>query len=213
MQPIVKCDKKVFVKTLQKYKPCVRESTHNGCCSADFTGETFGFLKVIKLAKIKNSINIYWVVKQGGLLRTVRAKRLMSGHTKGANCLGGFSRKNGQMCPEYATVLNHFWYITDPTCANYKNYKGMPFFDGWNPKKGGSYHAGAKWIIKNLGKKPSFRWSIDIIKHELGFVPGNIRWAKRDTQLENQRHRVLGKFSIEEFRVEARCRGYKLVRL
>jgi hypothetical protein len=46
----------------------------------------------------------------------------------------------------------------------------------------------------------------------LGFVPGNIRWALRDTQSRNQQHKRLGKFSDEEFAVEARRRGFVRVK-
>jgi hypothetical protein len=78
---------------------------------------------------------------------------------------------------------------------------GMPFFDAWNPNKGGSYAVATSWIIENLGKKPGLDWSLDIVKHELGFVPGNLRWATRNIQARNQQRYRLGQFSDEEFAV------------
>ena len=54
--------------------------------------------------------------------------------------------------------------------------------------------------------------TMDIIKHELGFVPGNLRWALRATQTGNQQHRILGQFTDAEFLVEARKRGFILIK-
>jgi hypothetical protein len=53
---------------------------------------------------------------------------------------------------------------------------------------------------------------MDIIDHDKGFVPGNLRWARKKIQTRNQRHRRLGKFSLQEIRVEAMRHGYKLVK-
>jgi hypothetical protein len=75
-------------------------------------------------------------------------------------------------------------------------------------QKGGSWDAGADWIKKNLGPRPAKGWSIDIIRHEDGFVPGNLRWADKTTQTRNQSHRFLGSVSDTEFAVEAKRRGY-----
>ena len=87
----------------------------------------------------------------------------------------------------------------------------MPFFDEWNPNKGGFLWRGADWIVQNLGKRPGVNWSLDIVEHEKGFVPGNLRWASRKTQRLNQMHKKLGLYSIEELRIECRRHGYKLV--
>jgi hypothetical protein len=66
----------------------------------------------------------------------------------------------------------------------------MPFYDEWNPDKGGSYQAGADWIIANIGKRPE-GCTIDVIKHELGFVPGNLRWAPPKGQAANKMYKRL----------------------
>jgi hypothetical protein len=99
--------------------------------------------------------------------------------------------------PEYCTVVSHFYYIFTLKSSVYRNYKGMPFFDGWNPKKGGSYLAGAEWIIKNLGRRPKGA-SMHIVDHEKGFVPNNLEWAypiKQSAQkmfkiIANLKHRI-----------------------
>jgi len=107
--------------------------------------------------------------------------------------------------PERRTVYNHYYMILKP---RFECYRGMPFFDGWNPEKGGSWDAGAEWIISHLGRRPGKTWSLDIVEHAKGFVPDNLRWADKTTQTRNQSHRMLGQVSDAEFAVEAKRRGY-----
>jgi hypothetical protein len=97
--------------------------------------------------------------------------------------------------PERKSVQNHFYCIIKQRRSN---YRGMPFFNKWNPKKGGSYQAGADWIIANLGRRPKDS-TLHIIDHEKGFVPHNLEWAhpkKQSNQqmfkiIAQQRHRIL----------------------
>ena len=51
----------------------------------------------------------------------------------------------------------------------------MDFFPEWNPDKGGSYKAGAVWIIENLGPRPNGA-SLHMIDRDQGFVPDNLMW-------------------------------------
>src|SRR6266571_8902933 len=51
----------------------------------------------------------------------------------------------------YRTVYHHWYFVFK---SQDENYKGMPFFDDWNPDKGGSFRAGAEWIIATIGKRP-----------------------------------------------------------
>ena len=199
------CERKVFVKILNKELPCVKQFKHNAGhpCVANLIGQTFGRITVLRKCSknYKNEATHWIVIDQDGLERSVAASSLLSGTTSGKHCLSGLSKE-----PEYKSVAGHFSAILGKRKA--ATYKGMVFYDGWNPKKGGSYLAGYLWILKNLGKRPGPEWSLDIIKHEIGFVPGNLRWALRNQQIENRQHRTLGKVSDKEFEIEAKRRGY-----
>ena len=61
----------------------------------------------------------------------------------------------------------------------------MPFCSDWNPREGGSFEAGEKWIIENIGKRPVGS-TLNIIDHAIGFVPGNLEWAYPKGQSRNQ---------------------------
>lgn len=39
----------------------------------------------------------------------------------------------------------------------------------------------------HVGKRPSAEYSIDRIKNNLGYEPGNVHWATRDQQMNNTR--------------------------
>jgi hypothetical protein len=62
----------------------------------------------------------------------------------------------------------------------------MPFFDGWNPDKGGSINAGEKWILENLGKRPSKRHDLHIVDRRLGFVPENLAWVPKEKHMQEE---------------------------
>jgi hypothetical protein len=95
------------------------------------------------------------------------------------------------------SVWSHYRHILNLDGKGGTNYKDMPFYDGWNPKKGGSIRVGADWIITNLGKRPE-GCTMHIVDHEKGFVPGNLEWThprKQDHQqmfkiIAQQRHRI-----------------------
>lgn len=78
---------------------------------------------------------------------------------------------------ERMSVTNHYRWIFK---SNNRTYVGMSFYDEWNPKKGGSFDAGANWIIANLGRRPGENYQLHIIDRSVGFVPGNLEWQPRD---------------------------------
>ena len=77
--------------------------------------------------------------------------------------------------PEYWTVKAHWTMIfgskPKPTYIN------MPFFDEWNPRKGGSFLAGVRWLVETLGPRPDKTYQLHIIQKDIGFVPGNLVWV------------------------------------
>lgn len=91
---------------------------------------------------------------------------------------------------EQRSVRGHYSYIFDQNSRSHANYKGMPFYDGWNPDKGGSFEIGAQWIIDNLGKRPEGT-SIHVIKHGDGFVPGNLEWTYPRKQNNQQMYKII----------------------
>lgn len=110
-----------------------------------------------------------------------RAIKRVGGRTRFAQ---GFSD-----APEYKTIQSHYDGIRKPY-GRHRCYKNMPFFDGWNPRKGGSWYAGFQWILKNLGRRPKGT-SLHIINHAKGFVPGNLEWTHPQKQSNQQMFKII----------------------
>ena len=128
--------------------------------------------------------------------RLVRLNSLRVGDIRGLHAPArsglGCNKKGGKNITraEYNTVVGHYHFIFSTTGRAESSYKGMPFFDDWNPNKGGSYLAGMQWILENLGEKPKGA-SLHIIKHETGFVPGNLEWTHPKKQTNQQMHKII----------------------
>lgn len=210
------CGKMIKRGVMAEPRPCVQVHNHKGRCgSPDLTGMVFGNLIALKQGepKLNRKGSRMWVVKNvaEGQERNVPSSSLVSGYVQGKR--SNLYVRNGVKSPEYATVHGHWYSIFKSNRKEAHVYKGMPFHDEWNPYKGGAFWQGAKWIVENLGEKPGIGWSMDTIKHDLGFVPGNLRWANRSTQRQNQQHRTLGQFTDEDFLIEAKKRGFFLVKV
>jgi len=97
---------------------------------------------------------------------------------------------NYSWSPEYRTVSSHYHYIFNPNRRGHDVYHGMPFFDEWNPDKGGSFRAGADWIIANLGKRPE-GCTLHVVDHEKGFMPDNLEWTSPRKQIHQQMVKII----------------------
>lgn len=95
-----------------------------------------------------------------------------------------------ELIVEYRTVAAHYHWIQNGVST----YKEMPFFDGWNPTKGGSYRAGAYWIAETLGRRPDKKYQLHIIDRMVGFVPGNLIWVPQD---KHRREEMIYKLLLE----------------
>jgi len=109
---------------------------------------------------------------------------------------------------EYTSVQGHYHKIFDRKNPKNKNYKGMPFFDGWNPKKNGSLKIGADWIIANLGKRPTGS-TLHVVNHAKGFVPGNLVWTSPRNQSYQQLIKILGRQKQQIERLEKQVKKLK----
>ena len=94
------------------------------------------------------------------------------------------------LTPEVRTVRQHLSWIK----TGLSTYAGMPFHDAWNSAKGGTADAGERWIVQNLGRRPSPTHQLHIVDRQLGFVPGNLQWVPRD---QHKRQEMIYKLLLE----------------
>lgn len=69
---------------------------------------------------------------------------------------------------------------------NAKNYclRGIAVCEEWRDDFGA--------FLREIGPAPSPAHSVDRVKNELGYVPGNVRWATAKEQANNRRKRREG---------------------
>jgi hypothetical protein len=109
---------------------------------------------------------------------------------------------------ERKSIMAHHRFIFKPTDKYHRSYRGMPFFDAWNPDKGGSFDAAESWIIKNLGRRPE-KSTLHIVNHNLGFVPGNLEWTHPRKQISQQMHKIIAQQRNFIKKLEAQIRELK----
>ena len=88
--------------------------------------------------------------------------------------------------PERVAVKGHYDAIH--AVKRCPTYTGMPFFKDWSPKTGGSYDAGAQWIIENIGRRPGSgtEYHLHIVDRKIGFMPGNLQWVPREKHAQEE---------------------------
>jgi hypothetical protein len=66
--------------------------------------------------------------------------------------------------------------------------RGITVHEEWRS----DYLAFKTYVLSELGERPAKGYSFDRINNELGYVPGNVRWADQKTQANNtKRNRVI----------------------
>jgi len=87
------------------------------------------------------------------------------------------------MCktPEYSAWKDMKKRCLNPRCKSFKNYggRGIRIYDGWLK----SFSA----FFEYMGPKPTHKHTSERIDNNLGYFPGNVKWATRTDQSNNQR--------------------------
>lgn len=99
-----------------------------------------------------------------------------------------FARDGRYSHPFYRRYRNILSRCYNKNSPKYKNYggRGITLYDKWRDSMNG-FNEFAKYIssLPDAGK-PGL--SIDRINNNIGYEPGNLRWASASTQNKNRRH-------------------------
>lgn len=150
-------------------------------------GSEFGMWVVVGDLFVKKKKVIYPCQCQCGKKRDVYACHLLRGMSRSCGCvaakkIGDRNRTHGMTrTPEYRiwrAMIDRCHY---PSCKAYHRYggRGILVCDRWR----NSFEN----FIADMGKKPSDGHSIDRIKNDRGYEPGNCRWATATEQARNKR--------------------------
>lgn len=158
-------------------------------------GDRFGRIVALQyMGLTPDKKNHLWLCRcDCGMLKSCRSGNLSNGHIKSCGCLrrefsktsntthGESGSKSGSITLEYRS-----WSAMIGRCLNtknksYANYsgRGITVCDEWR----NSYAA----FLRDVGRKPTAKHSIERIKNNLGYFPGNTRWATPSEQARNRR--------------------------
>lgn len=150
----------------------------------DLTGQRFERLVVKEwLGRNKSSVCIWKCICDCGNFKNCRTSDLTSMKTKSCGCfLIEMLTKHGLS----SSRVYRAWADIKSRCLNPKNARfasyggrGIGIFNGWQDDFQAFYD--------HVGEPPSLKHSIDRIDNELGYYPGNVRWATMDEQQCNRR--------------------------
>jgi hypothetical protein len=169
---------------------------------ADHTGKRFGKLTAVRRTSEPGAGRTYWLCKcDCGTEKVVNASGLVQGTIRSCGCLRieassvntlthGAAR-GGTRTPEYVAWSNMQARCYVQTNKSYADYggRGITVHQRW--LDGDGTRGGFECFLGDIGPKPGPGYSIDRIRNNEGYGPGNCQWALRTRQSRNRRSTVM----------------------
>lgn len=151
----------------------------------DLTGRRFGLLIANSLAAKRGRKTVWLCACDCGNSTTPSSSDLLRGKTKSCGCLRGAvprhgAARRGKQIPEYGVWLQMRRRCDLPTHARYSDYggRGIRVCNRWER---------FEHFIADMGPRPSDAHSIDRIKNDGDYEPGNCKWSTSKEQAANRR--------------------------
>jgi hypothetical protein len=155
----------------------------------DLTGSTFGRLRVVQRAEIRNGCSWWHCQCECGTQTTVPIGSLQSGRTKSCGCLQDSQRSRmGQANKTHGktkTAEYRIWAHMKQRCHNPKDEAFIDY-------GGRGITVCPRWFdsfenfLADMGHRPSAEHSIDRIDSDGLYAPDNCRWATFSEQNKNR---------------------------
>lgn len=152
----------------------------------DLTGKKFFMLRVVGFSHRDSKYKAYWKCQcDCGNMHISQGHHLSSGKVKSCGCLRNRKKHegiiNGKKTPEYLA-----WQNMNARCSrkNHPEYKG---YGGRGIKVCEEWRTDFQKFLDHVGEKPEKRMQLDRIDNDLGYIPGNVRWATIGQNTQNRR--------------------------
>jgi hypothetical protein len=167
----------------------------------DETGNTYGRLTAL-YSTGKTHGELLWRCKCiCGSEVDVVGSSLRSGHTTSCGCLhiSQITVHGMVRTPEYTAFQGAKYRCTNRQSRGFRDYgaRGIAFL-----------YPDFESFLRDVGPRPSPKYSLDRVDNEGNYQPGNCQWATRSQQMKNRRkHKALQNFSTDELKRELLRRG------
>ncbi len=157
-------------------------------------GQVFTRLTVIREVESKGEQRQMECLCSCGNLTVVGWAAIRHGKTKSCGCLHSEASKRrfvthgytraGEECPEYWIWCSMRRRCSNPNEEHYDVYggRGITVCEEWQ----NDFAA----FLAHVGRRPGLGYSIDRINNDLGYQPGNVRWATQKQQTRNTSRNV-----------------------
>jgi hypothetical protein len=161
---------------------------------SDITGKVFERLTVIGFAGNRNGRSYWYCRCECKQVCEIQTSQLRCRKAQSCGCLNSErskrrrtthgARSDGQVHYLYSTYRGILARCRKPLSTSYKNYgaRGITVAEQW----GESFERFRDDVLAEIGERPAGT-SLDRIKNDKGYEPGNIRWATRPQQARNTR--------------------------
>lgn len=161
----------------------------------DMTGQRFGRLVALHVSPVRRRPTRDWVCQcDCGNTTTVAGDALRNGKTTSCGCYraavirAGANRRHGharskahEMTPEYAA-----WVAAKTRCYNPK-VRVYKYYGALGVTMAPEWLEDFPAFLEHVGPRPSNEHSLDRLDPHGNYSPGNVRWATREEQNNNQR--------------------------
>ena len=150
-------------------------------------GSKFGLWTVIGNPVTYKRKTIYRCRCACGKERDVYACHLRSGQSQACGCVA--AKKSGDRTRTHGMTLTReyrVWRAMIDRC-HYPSNKAYPRYGGRGIFVCDKWRNSFENFFADMGKRPSDGHSIDRIKNDIGYEPGNCRWATATEQARNRR--------------------------
>lgn len=184
----------------------------NGRPMIDNTGLRFGEWEVLRFDRVDGSSR-WWCRCSCGTERSVFGFHLRNGESTSCGCVrdrlfGGRTAKrqwkhgasiDPSLKKEYTAWENMKFRCLNPKAPGFARYggRGITICDEW----ANDFAA----FLRDVGRAPSPKLSLDRIDNDRGYEPGNVRWADAATQAGNKQRARLVTVDGQEMCLKQAC--------